>query len=76
MIRTRTLNKHKWELLDGSIVETDTDFPPWKNFVIRSQEGKVYKLLPSHADDPCLVTKGSIVATNWINLALSSLESI
>lgn len=74
MIRTGTPNKHKWELLDGSIHETDTDFPPWKNFIIRNQDGKLYRVLPSHPDDPSIAAKDSIAATNWKNLALSSLE--
>jgi len=74
MIRSGTLAKHKWELLDGNIFETDNDFPPWKNMVIRGQEGKLYKLLPSHPDDLNSSAKEMIAATNWTNLALSSLE--
>ena len=29
--------KRKWELFDGQIYETDNDFPPWKNFVIKKK---------------------------------------
>ena len=34
----------------------------------------MYKLLPSHFDDSSLSVKESITATNWTNLAISSLE--
>lgn len=71
MIRSSSPPKHKWELFDGQIYQTKNDFPPWKNFVIRQQDGKIYKLSPVQTEDS---TKESVLATNWTNLALSSLE--
>jgi len=46
MIRSGSPAKHKWELFDGQIYETNNDFPPWKNFVIRKNDGKIFKLFP------------------------------
>ena len=27
--------KHRWELTDGSYMETTHDIPPWKNIILR-----------------------------------------
>jgi len=37
--------QYKWELIDGTILSTETTISPWKNLVIR-QDDKIFKLLP------------------------------
>ena len=61
MIRSGSPAKHKWELFDGQVYETDNDFPPRKNFVIRKNDGKIFKLFPIQTEDS---VKDSVLATN------------
>ena len=41
--------KHRWELIDGSYMETTHDIPPWKNIILREADEK-YKLIPVQID--------------------------
>ena len=41
--------KHRWELTDGSYMETTHDIPPWKNIILREADEK-YKLIPVQID--------------------------
>lgn len=64
MMNQSSTSKYKWELLDGSTLETEEDFPPWKNIVIK-QDGKIFKLLSLQTDESNLSNKESVAATNW-----------
>ena len=41
--------KHRWELTDGSYMETTHGIPPWKNIILREEDEK-YKLIPVQID--------------------------
>jgi len=64
--------QHKWELIDGTILSTETEIPPWKNLVI-GQDDKIFKLLPLQSDQSHLSEMESVAAANWTNLVLDSL---
>ena len=63
--------QHKWELIDGTILSTETTIPPWKNLVIR-QDDKIFKLLPLQFDQSHLSDREMVATTNWTNLTLDS----
>ena len=55
--------QHKWELIDGTIVSTETTIPPWKNIVIR-QDDNIFKLLPLQSDQSHLSDREFVAAKN------------
>ena len=64
MTNWSSTSKYKWELLDDSTLETEEDFPPWKNIVIK-QDGKIFKFISLQTNESNLSNKESVAATNW-----------
>ena len=64
--------KHRWELTDGSYMETTHDIPPWKNIILREVDEK-YKLIPVQIDRIGISNQDVVASCNWTNLALNKL---
>ena len=64
--------KHRWELTDGSYMETTHDIPHWKNIILREVDEK-YKLIRVQIDRIGISNQDVVASCNWRNLALNKL---